>query len=252
MEILVCVKRVPMVGGKIVRDRRRPGRGHPDVRVHGEPARGVRGRGGRPAGGAPRRQRDRAHARPARRRGSAARHAGARGLARGAAGDRRPGMGADRDRGGDRGRRPRLRPLRPAAVRQRGGRHRRLPGRRPGRARARPALRHRHQEPRGHRRRARGPGASTAAPRRSSTSRCPRWSRSRRASTCPGTRRCPGGCGPSGPRSSSPRREWHAEGLRKERLRVPAGETKRAEILGTGADAVPALVALLDELGVLP
>ncbi len=44
---------------------------------------------------------------------------------------------------------------------------------------------------------------------------------------------------------------WHAEGLRKERLRVPAGEVKRAEILGTGADAVPALVALLDELGVL-
>ncbi len=45
--------------------------------------------------------------------------------------------------------------------------------------------------------------------------------------------------------------QWHAEGLRKERLRVPAGEIKRAEILGTGADAVPALVALLDELGVL-
>ena len=45
--------------------------------------------------------------------------------------------------------------------------------------------------------------------------------------------------------------EWHAEGLRKERLRVPAGEVKRAEILGHGADAVPALVALLDDLGVL-
>jgi electron transfer flavoprotein beta subunit len=46
--------------------------------------------------------------------------------------------------------------------------------------------------------------------------------------------------------------EWHPEGLRKEGLRVPAGETKRAEILGTGTDAVPALVALLDEFGVLP
>ena len=43
--------------------------------------------------------------------------------------------------------RPRLRRLRPAAVRQRGRRHRGLPGRRPGGARARPALRHRHQEP---------------------------------------------------------------------------------------------------------
>ncbi len=46
--------------------------------------------------------------------------------------------------------------------------------------------------------------------------------------------------------------EWHADGLMKERLRVPAGESKRAEILGTGADAVPALVALLDDLGMLP
>ena len=45
--------------------------------------------------------------------------------------------------------------------------------------------------------------------------------------------------------------QWHADGLAKERLRVPAGESKRAEILGTGADAVPALVALLDELGIL-
>jgi electron transfer flavoprotein beta subunit len=44
---------------------------------------------------------------------------------------------------------------------------------------------------------------------------------------------------------------WHPEGLRKERLRVPAGESKRAEILGHGPDAVPALVALLDELGML-
>jgi len=45
---------------------------------------------------------------------------------------------------------------------------------------------------------------------------------------------------------------WHPDGLRRERLRVPAGETKRAEILGTGTDAVPALVAVLDELGMLP
>jgi electron transfer flavoprotein beta subunit len=45
--------------------------------------------------------------------------------------------------------------------------------------------------------------------------------------------------------------EWHPDAVRKERLRVPAGETKRAEVLGTGAGAVPALVALLDDLGVL-
>jgi len=45
--------------------------------------------------------------------------------------------------------------------------------------------------------------------------------------------------------------EYRGEGLRKQLLRVPAGESKRAEILGTGADAVPALVRLFDELGVL-
>jgi electron transfer flavoprotein beta subunit len=45
--------------------------------------------------------------------------------------------------------------------------------------------------------------------------------------------------------------EYRGEGLRKQLLRVPAGESKRAEILGTGADAVPALVRLFDELGML-
>lgn len=39
--------------------------------------------------------------------------------------------------------------------------------------------------------------------------------------------------------------------LRKERLRVPAGASKKAQVLGTGLDAVPALVSLLDDLGVL-
>ncbi len=42
------------------------------------------------------------------------------------------------------------------------------------------------------------------------------------------------------------------EGLRKERLRVPAATAKGAQVLGSGADAVPALVGLLDDLGVLP
>jgi electron transfer flavoprotein beta subunit len=45
--------------------------------------------------------------------------------------------------------------------------------------------------------------------------------------------------------------EWHAEGLRKEGLRLPEQTRNRAEVLGSGVDAVPALVALLDELGVL-
>jgi electron transfer flavoprotein beta subunit len=45
--------------------------------------------------------------------------------------------------------------------------------------------------------------------------------------------------------------DWQPEGLSKLGLRVPASERRRAEILGTGTDAVPALLALLGELGVL-
>jgi electron transfer flavoprotein beta subunit len=45
---------------------------------------------------------------------------------------------------------------------------------------------------------------------------------------------------------------WQPEGLRKERLRVPPQARQQAEILGAGVDAVPALVDLLDRLGVLP
>jgi electron transfer flavoprotein beta subunit len=42
------------------------------------------------------------------------------------------------------------------------------------------------------------------------------------------------------------------EGLQKARLRVPETSSKGAQVLGSGAEAVPALVGLLDELGVLP
>ena len=45
---------------------------------------------------------------------------------------------------------------------------------------------------------------------------------------------------------------WHAEGLRKQQLRVPQREQRAARILGTGTEAVPALVAVLDDMGVLP
>jgi len=45
---------------------------------------------------------------------------------------------------------------------------------------------------------------------------------------------------------------WQPEGLRKQGLRVPETERKRATVLGTGPDAVPALVDVLAELGVLP
>ncbi len=45
---------------------------------------------------------------------------------------------------------------------------------------------------------------------------------------------------------------WQPEGLRKQGLRVPETERKRATVLGTGPDAVPALVGVLAEFGVLP
>jgi electron transfer flavoprotein beta subunit len=45
--------------------------------------------------------------------------------------------------------------------------------------------------------------------------------------------------------------QWHEEGLRKQALRVPEAERKQAIVLGTGADAVPALVQVLEEWGVL-
>ena len=45
---------------------------------------------------------------------------------------------------------------------------------------------------------------------------------------------------------------WQADGLRKVGLRVPAGSARRAQVLGHGAEAVPALIEKLDEFGVLP
>jgi len=44
---------------------------------------------------------------------------------------------------------------------------------------------------------------------------------------------------------------WAAEGLRKESLRVPASAKHQATVLGHGADAVPDLVRVLDEWGIL-
>ncbi len=52
-------------------------------------------------------------------------------------------------------------------------------------------------------------------------------------------------------RVGSPQAGTGDVGLRKLGLRVPETTRRRAEILGTGADAVPALVRLLEDLGVL-
>ena len=44
---------------------------------------------------------------------------------------------------------------------------------------------------------------------------------------------------------------WHEEGLHLARLRVPVSERRRAVVLGQGPKAVPALVDLLESLGAL-
>ena len=44
---------------------------------------------------------------------------------------------------------------------------------------------------------------------------------------------------------------WQAEGLDKERLRVPESVKHQAQVLGEGVDAVPGLIRVLAELGIL-
>jgi electron transfer flavoprotein beta subunit len=45
---------------------------------------------------------------------------------------------------------------------------------------------------------------------------------------------------------------WQPEGLRKTGLRVPATASRPAQLLGTGIEAVPELIRVLDELSLLP
>ena len=46
--------------------------------------------------------------------------------------------------------------------------------------------------------------------------------------------------------------QWQADGLRKTALRVPAGTSRRAQVLGHGVEAVPELMRVFREIGVLP
>jgi electron transfer flavoprotein beta subunit len=47
------------------------------------------------------------------------------------------------------------------------------------------------------------------------------------------------------------RPEWHGDGLRKVTLRVPAGSAQHAQVLGHGTAAVPELMRVLGEIGLL-
>jgi len=44
---------------------------------------------------------------------------------------------------------------------------------------------------------------------------------------------------------------WRSESVTTERLRLPASERRQAQVLGSGVDAVPALVELIEQLGVM-
>ena len=119
---------------------------------------------------------------------------------------RRRGVGSRgdgrRDRRGRERRRGRLGPVRPDLLRQRVGRLRRLPGRPPRGVRARPPLRDRAQERRRRRRHVLGASRRRAAGATSTSCRCPRSSPFSRGSTCRATRRCRGGCAPGASRST--------------------------------------------------
>ncbi|MGA8297099.1 MAG: hypothetical protein WB770_08670 [Acidimicrobiales bacterium] len=45
--------------------------------------------------------------------------------------------------------------------------------------------------------------------------------------------------------------EWEEEGLRSEALRVPRQDRRSAEVLGNGVDAIAKLVVLLEEIGII-
>ena len=65
------------------------------------------------------------------------------------------------------------------------------------------------------------------------------------------TRRCRGGCGPSASRSSASTPARPASRLEMVRLVLPPGSGKQVEVLGNGPEAAPAVVGVLNELGVL-
>ena len=234
MDILVCVKRVPTVGGKIAVTAGRAGDRHPGVRVLDQPARGVRGRGGGADHRAGRRLGLRADPRSRRRRSSSC---ATRCVALGArravlletdgrefgpiatAGRHRrrgPGASATTWSLAAATRRPTPATTRSASGSRTSSAGRSPPGSEPVPYRTAPWSARREY-------RGRGGGVLAAAARRGHASR--------RASTCPATRRCPGGCAKRAQVDrSSP--EWAAEGLRKSA--PPGARVEQAPGRGAG------------------
>jgi len=61
----------------------------------------------------------------------------------------------------------------------------------------------------------------------------------------------PGGCEPSASRSTRGRRRARRPGWRSAPCGLPPGSGKEVQILGEGAGAAPAVVAVLDEMGLV-
>ena len=223
-------------------------------RLRGQPARGVRRRGGRTARRAARRRVGRAHARAGGGRGAAARRDGDRHRPRAAPRHRRRGVGPRGDRRrdprGDPGRRGGVGPVRPRLLRQRVGRLGRLPGRATRRARPRPPLRHRAQ---GRCRRGSDGPLRAGARRAAATSTSCRSRRSSpcsKASTCRATPPYPAGCGRGRSRSTRPRRRGRPPGS-SGRASSSRRESRSRPRCSAGApEAAPAVVELLRQIGV--
>ena len=258
MNILVCVKRVPATGGRIILTADGQDDRHPLPRLHGQPARGVRGRGGGPDRRGARRQLDRPDPRAGRRRttSSATRwRSGSTGrsCSRPMAGTGTRSATAAAIVDAIRGQEAAGRTVRPDPVRQRGGRQRRLPGRDPGR-----------RGPRIGRVVERGQGArdrATGWPSARREGAGGGWevfelplpavvARQARGSTCRATRRCRAGSGPRRRRSSGSSPTPRAGGLDEgpPAAARPSRRT-RSRSSAPGAEAAPAVVELLVRIG---
>ena len=124
-------------------------------------------------------------------------------------------------------------------VRQRVRRRRQLPGGGPRRLRARAAGGQRDQGDHAGRRQRCAASGRWPAGATSTSSRCRRSSRSRRASTSRAIRRSPAGCAPSASRSPRRSRPARSRGWRWCGSCCPAGSGKQAEVLGHGPEAAP-------------
>ncbi len=155
------------------------------------------------------------------------------------------------DRRGDRGRASGRHRVRPDLLRQRVGRRGQLPGRDPGRARARPALRDR---PQGHRRRRRRPALRAGGGRRAR--RLP-GAAARRGDGQGGPEPAPlpvrarAACGRSESRSRRARRPAPAPGSRRCGWWCRRARASRRRSSAQGPAAAPAVVEVLQQAGLV-